>query len=1206
MAVDTNLSSLLERLKMEDHLLLPPRTWESIPSESGAPPPSRFSSPLPSSSSVSEKSLVRLALTALQGVESSLISIEKFSTAFCSDPADRTFHQIRSLWNRSSSTHALGKILKSIGRSGTLVFLLHKFVDYFTNLNFDEKLVRKRQENHELEGSHCDGEHQEQKCLVNQAFAVAVGKVLEGYTCALDTLCASVCLRCSAKKIDLSLASSTGLGCLTNVVHSELTLLEVYLHSKELRTQIEALGNICKLHHIALCFSIYSFEDLVAKGTSEIFNFYSGGDLLTYLYLQLKVADPAQLALLKFLFLRSCEPYCMFIRSWIFKAEISDPHKEFIVEFADDLPPCSHNKAGISPLASVKERDGAAVPCFLKDSLTPLIRAGQQLQVLIKLLELCNYAATEVFSYTDLLPCWTGILSNNLFYASAMTFSKGSIEGLVLARKSYYNTMQEKFENLLRKLKFCCGQVTEHTVPILSGSYGDGLDDSVSFTPNCSAASDVELQDHTDASESSECSSINGFEEKIEAEELLGFPNSFTSAKQSYLSALSFSMSTPINNSMQKCPPIEKLSSTERHSNDVCKGTDAYEHLIPSEKNKEILSNIAMPPELEESDCSCIDVEYTDSLPGKCWPLGGLSRNPFHVDEGFNDPGVHSAGSVPKVGKIFVGFIENGMSSLSKNSAIENVFIEEDRDKKQLENDSSTLDLLASPKWKFKYLRNYFSMNPMLTRGVIFNLMGKPGETVCRNYAQSLPCFDFSTIDDPSKVHLKKLTAQDAYELFEDSNAFMTSAKSDRHGTRCYEEDLIRDTNVFCNHLPLDLKDHNDEDTESKNVSGGSGWEGLLGGSGNLETSTSEDHRQILSAMFEIPIDFVIDKCLLQEISLQYNYVSKLAIQLLEEGFDLREHLSALRRYHFMELADWADLFILSLWRHKWLITGADRRIAEIQGFLNSSVQRSSCEWDNYKDRLFVYMKGHSMMHLSTSTIGVDSFNFLGLGYRVDWPVDIILTPAALEMYSDVFSFLVQVKLAVFSLTDIWCFLKDNHSAPHEREIGHFDVLMKLRHQVNHFVSALQQYIQSQLAHVSWCRFLHSLKHKVKDMMDLEAVHMAYLRESKYICFLSDETRAVGSIIESILQCTLDFRLCLIGSMRNTRDDQSGFLHNSGINISQVLAIKQKFDRSVKELHICYLKSPKHGEFGLSPFWDYLNFNEYYSDVTIGMSHILI
>lgn len=48
----------------------------------------------------------------------------------------------------------------------------------------------------------------------------------------------------------------------------------------------------------------------------------------------------------------------------------------------------------------------------------------------------------------------------------------------------------------------------------------------------------------------------------------------------------------------------------------------------------------------------------------------------------------------------------------------------------------------------------------------------------------------------------------------------------------------------------------------------------------------------------------------------RYKYISKLTIKLLEEGFDLLEHLLALRRYHFMELADWADLFIKSLWHH--------------------------------------------------------------------------------------------------------------------------------------------------------------------------------------------------------------------------------------------------------------------------------------------------
>lgn len=55
---------------------------------------------------------------------------------------------------------------------------------------------------------------------------------------------------------------------------------------------------------------------------------------------------------------------------------------------------------------------------------------------------------------------------------------------------------------------------------------------------------------------------------------------------------------------------------------------------------------------------------------------------------------------------------------------------------------------------------------------------------------------------------------------------------------------------------------------------------------------------------------------------------------------------------------------------------------------------------------------------------GIHSFDFVGLGYRVDWPVTIVLTPDALKIYADIFSFLIQVRLAVFSLTDIWCSFK--------------------------------------------------------------------------------------------------------------------------------------------------------------------------------------
>ncbi|XP_073270305.1 uncharacterized protein [Primulina huaijiensis] len=73
-----------------------------------------------------------------------------------------------------------------------------------------------------------------------------------------------------------------------------------------------------------------------------------------------------------------------------------------------------------------------------------------------------------------------------------------------------------------------------------------------------------------------------------------------------------------------------------------------------------------------------------------------------------------------------------------------------------------------------------------------------------------------------------------------------------------------------------------------------------------------------------------------------------------------------------------------------------------------------------------------------------------------------------------------------------------------------FSILTDTRHKINHFVSTLQQYVQSQLSQVSWCSlpiecFICNLWMPIKffgvvflveDMLDLESVHMLYLTES--------------------------------------------------------------------------------------------------------------
>ncbi|CAH2065522.1 unnamed protein product [Thlaspi arvense] len=1171
MVVATSLASLLEKLKVEEPYL-PPRNWESLHSQSGRFPPRASASPS-SSSSVSESSLVRLALNALQGVESSLISIEKLSSVLCSEPADRTTHTIPSLWHRLSSTDALGQILRNIGCFGSLVFLLHKFVDHFTSLDLEVETAQ---------GSYNLGENEEpnsKSCytLVNQAFAIAVRKVLEGYVSGLDTLCASIELRRSSNIVDRSDHESSWLGCLTNVVHQNITLLDVFLHTIELRTQIDALANICGLYDISLSYCGSPWECLITEATAGFHGFYRGSDLLTYLYSQLKVADSAHSAMLKFLFLKSCEPYCEFIRSWIYKAELNDPHKEFILECVSESTSLSWNKPGVSPLKRVREQEGGLVPCFLDGFLIPILRAGQQLQVITKLLELCNLSASGHKYYADLLPCWTHYCTTSSTYPSPITFNKLHIEVMIQKRDDYYRRIQKKLGDLSKKFELFIGQVPGAiSLPISNGDRGNIQKSSVYFildesllNPSaeamdltrdlsCSDSDDQKTDDiwfsEIDASCSSECSSTRDSLEVYD----VGILDSQSTLmpSQSYLSALRFSVA---------------------YQNLVQHGEVGYT------ENNCVRKGVKPDTEPEESTEVCEDDKFRGLLSIKSWPFGGLPRNPFCAEKYVEDekefPPSVSGDKIEQ--RHLLNTVES--TQLSNNIPTGGSYSKQERKH----------NLLKGTTVKYPY--EVLSMNPLLR----CDFLGKHGTTNSRDQGKSLPWFDFSAVDDPSKKCLARIPVGSHVDFHVESHSSQTDRKSHRQANQESGIDRVdvEDRIVSCSHLSPGSQGCIEE--KKSNAYGGSRWEGMLLRSNDPETSASSDCRQSSSGTFELPLDFVIDKCLLQEIRLH-----KLAIKLLEEGFGLQEHLLALRRYQFMELADWADVFVVTLWHHKWLVTEADKRISEIQGFLESSIQRSSCERDTCKDRLFLY-KRQGTMHLPPSTIGVRSFDFVGLGYRVDWPISIVLTCDALKAYADVFSFLVQVKLAAYALTDAWCSVKDVRHTMQEKkegmakqELRWLNILMKLRHQVNHFVSTLQQYVHSELSHVSWSKFLHSLKHQVKDMMDLESVHMAYLSEALRICFLSDETRVISNIIENILQCAIDFGSCLPRGTQSTgRVPNDSWTKTLGINTSQVMMVKQKFDKELKDLHLCHLRSPKHGRFGLSRFWDCLNFNLYYSDI---------
>ncbi|KAL5999354.1 hypothetical protein ACLOJK_040814 [Asimina triloba] len=967
--------------------LLPPKPWESIATESGA----TFCRPTyqhhsASASAVSESHLVGLVLNALQGVKSELHAIDRLCEAFSSDPADRTFHRIPTLWHRSSSKNAFAKILSSLARSGLAFFLLRQFVDYFHAAGSQNQNGGEDKSPPEFSGGAAaslaeneNGERPPPHTLVNQAFAIAVGKVLQGYICALNTLSSSMQLRHAGK--DDANSQQNGhhpaVGCLTSVVHTDMSVLEVYLHTKVLTTRIQALANLCFFNNGA---TLMSFRDaLNADITLLLCSFPRGAQLLTYLYAQLRDADPVHHALLEFLFVRSFEPYYGFIKSWIYQARFCDPYKEFVTVYEDEASPCLQGKAeyhGNLSSTSVKEQHGLAVPCFLNDVRLPLLRAGQQLQVLVKLLDMCNFSSivddvhiagddlsSHLSNLEDILPYWNDSSSDPTSCLFPLAFNKRSVEAMVLKRELVYKKAQEKLTTLLPRLSLRCQHISSTVFPycmvpskalvsdeelIYSPTIADkqtmGLDASEVDTDASSISDD--FSSDTELSASSSCLSLNIFEGKTKSYGSTELRDIFFEAHPRLLPGFSDKQSISQRHGMKFAT---EMNSYQIHS------VNGFIDYCPQDKGPTQLFDLS---QFQSSNlCRKSQISGANYLFSTCWPLGGLLQNPFSF-------GGHASDENAFVPNCNLKVIDRKMESLeTEDSHFAPISFY----------DSSELDL-SLEKNEFKENRcggltepqnpwrdsKILSMNSFLAKNVWFHMRGNlRDENPVAIEKSSFTCFDFSSVEDPCKAYKERFNARSDHGIQVDfpvssvPSSCSLEKTTNSHGIRCHDSDAKVsgqiDQSVLCS--PAFSSDELIKGQKEKHQltsnSGGANWESLL--SYSSETGSVDAGGCRLTALA------------------RYKYVSGFTINLLEEGFDLRGHLLALRRYHLMELADWADSFIMSLWYHKWHVAEADQRVSEVQALLDLALQRSSCESDQYKERLFASIKGQGMMLPPTS-----------------------------------------------------------------------------------------------------------------------------------------------------------------------------------------------------------------------------------------------
>ncbi|KAM8891820.1 gamma-tubulin complex component 6 [Spinachia spinachia] len=220
-----------------------------------------------------------------------------------------------------------------------------------------------------------------------------------------------------------------------------------------------------------------------------------------------------------------------------------------------------------------------------------------------------------------------------------------------------------------------------------------------------------------------------------------------------------------------------------------------------------------------------------------------------------------------------------------------------------------------------------------------------------------------------------------------------------------------------------------------------------------------------------------------------------------------------------------------------------------------------------------------------------DSLNCLELRYRVDWPLNIIITDSCVNKYNRLFSFLLQLKHMVWSLREVWFHLKRTALVKGAGRSVQFHQLQLYRHEMQHFVKVIQGYIANQILQVSWSEFTAKLA-SASDLDAIHRMHADYLNRAIFRGLLTEKAAPVMNIIHSIFSLILKFRAQLIAQPWGSHQGEA--VHPSFV------AMQQSYNTFKYYSHFLFKVVTKLVNRGYQPhledFLLRINFNNYYKD----------
>lgn len=267
-----------------------------------------------------------------------------------------------------------------------------------------------------------------------------------------------------------------------------------------------------------------------------------------------------------------------------------------------------------------------------------------------------------------------------------------------------------------------------------------------------------------------------------------------------------------------------------------------------------------------------------------------------------------------------------------------------------------------------------------------------------------------------------------------------------------------------------------------------------------------------------------------------YKTTMKRLMDLMDNKFHVFDHLQALKNYILLGQGDFIALLMESLAANLDRPAGAQYRHT-LTAQLEHAIRGSIAQYDSPE---VLRRLDARMLQLSHGDIGWDCFT---LEYKIDAPVDVVVTEWGNRQYLKVFNFLWRIKRVEFGLLSTWrkCMtgsrgvLQTSDPTVSQTWKSTRGVLAEMIH----FVGQLQYYILFEVIESSWGELQNRIRKEDCTLDDMIKAHERYLNDITHKGLLgakrkatpSGEDERAGYLVQlsGLLQLMLNYRDAING-----------------------------------------------------------------------------